>query len=343
MESSPRPQPSPQLSVVVIGRNEGQRLERCLRSVQAADTGGLVMELIYVDSASSDGSPQRAAALGAQVLHVNPPRPAAAIGRNAGWRAARGEYVLFLDGDTLLERDFLPKALKELYSDPAIAAVWGHRREIATADSLYNRILDLDWIYPPGDSEFCGGDVLFRRGALEQADGYNEALIAGEEPELCARLRAMGWRIRHIDCAMTGHDLAMHRFNQYWRRAERAGHAYAEVSHRLADSQVPLWQDECGRNIRRVAVITLGLTALVVALLSTAWWLVVTLVVLFAAVVLRSAWRARWKSASPFTLLTYAIHSHFQQIPILWGQLRWRMDQRRGRQRGLIEYKDPER
>ena len=336
------PSANPQLSVVVIGRNEGQRLERCLRSVQAADTGGLSVELIYVDSASSDGSPRRAAELGAKVLHVDPPRPAAAIGRNAGWRAARGEYVLLLDGDTLLDRDFLPQAVKELHSDPAIAAVWGHRREIATDDSLYNRILDLDWVYPPGDSEFCGGDVLFRRSALEQADGYNDTLIAGEEPELCARLRAQGWRIRHIDCAMTGHDLAMHRFSQYWRRAERAGHAYADVSHRLADSPIPLWQDECGRNIRRVAMITLGALALIVALFSATWWLVAIVVLLAAAVVLRSAWRARWKSASPFTLLAYAVHSHFQQIPILWGQLRWRMDRRRGRQRRLIEYKGPE-
>ncbi len=336
------PASHPQLSVVVIGRNEGQRLERCLRSVQAADTGGLVMELIYVDSASSDGSPERAAALGARVLHVDPPRPAAAIGRNAGWRAARGEYVLFLDGDTLLDQDFLPQALKELHGDPAIVAVWGHRREIATADSLYNRILDLDWVYPPGDSEFCGGDVLFRRSALEQADGYNDSLIAGEEPELCARLRALGWRIRHIDCAMTGHDLAMHRFSQYWRRAERAGHAYADVSHRLADSPVPLWQDECRRNIVRVAVMALGALALAATLLSAAWWLVAMIVLLAAAVVVRSAWRARWKSSSPFTLLGYAVHSHFQQIPILWGQLRWRMDRRRGRQRRLIEYKGPE-
>lgn len=331
----------PGLSVVVIGRNEGQRLENCLRSVQAADTAGLSMELIYVDSASSDGSPERAAALGARVLHVDPPRPAAAIGRNAGWRAARGPYVLFLDGDTLLHRDFLPQALSALNSDPAIAAVWGHRREIATADSLYNRILDLDWIYPPGDSEFCGGDVLFRRSALEQADGYNDSLIAGEEPEMCARLRAQGWRIRHIDCAMTGHDLAMRRFSQYWRRAERAGHAYADVAHRLADSPVPLWQDECWRNIRRVAVIACGAVALIAAVLSASWWLAMMLVLLAVAVILRSAWRARWKAGSPITLLGYAVHSHLQQIPILWGQLRWRLDQRRGRQRRLIEYKGP--
>ncbi|TVQ37803.1 MAG: glycosyltransferase family 2 protein, partial [Wenzhouxiangella sp.] len=331
----------PDLSVVVIGRNEGRRLENCLRSVQAADTGGLSMELIYVDSASSDGSPERAASLGARVLHVDPPRPAAAIGRNAGWRAARGQYVLFLDGDTLLERNFLPQACQEMATDPTIAAVWGHRREIATSASIYNRTLDLDWIYPPGDSEFCGGDALFRRQALETEHGYDDALIAGEEPELCARLRARGWRIRHIDCAMTGHDLAMTRFGQYWRRAERAGHAYADVAHRLADSPVGLWQDECRRNARRMAIFAAGGVVLLAALLSATWWLMLALAGLALILVLRSAWRARWKKASPGTLLAYALHSHLQQVPIFWGQMRWRLDRYRGRQRQLIEYKGP--
>ena len=74
----------PILAVVIIGRNEGERLVRCLESVRTmADPGGPV-EVIYVDSASTDGSPQRAAALGAQVLTVRPERPSAALGRNAG-------------------------------------------------------------------------------------------------------------------------------------------------------------------------------------------------------------------------------------------------------------------
>ena len=337
MKHSPRPE----LSVVVIGRNEGQRLENCLRSVQAAETGGRTMELIYVDSASSDGSSERAAALGARVLHVNPSRPSAAIGRNAGWRAAMGDYVLFLDGDTLLDADFLPKAFAEIDADPAFAVVWGHRREIATADSIYNRILDLDWIYQPGNTDFCGGDALFRRQALERVQGYNDALIAGEEPELCARLRAIGYCIRHIDTAMTGHDLAMTRFGQYWRRAERAGHAYADVSHRLANTTTPLWQGECWRNIRHVVAIAAGAAALLGAVYVGTGWLVGALVALAIAAVVRSAWRARWKSNRPGTLLAYAIHSHAQQFPIFWGQLRWRLDNRRGRQRRLIEYKRP--
>jgi glycosyltransferase involved in cell wall biosynthesis len=92
----------PLVSVVVIGRNEGQRLAACLTSIKDVT---LPIELIYVDSNSHDGSPELAESLGATVLRVKPERPCAAIGRNAGWRAATALTILFLDGDTLLHPD----------------------------------------------------------------------------------------------------------------------------------------------------------------------------------------------------------------------------------------------
>ena len=331
----------PVISVVVIGRNEGERLVRCLRSVQAADTGGRAVELIYVDSDSTDGSPERAQTLGARVLRVQPSRPSAAIGRNAGWRAATGSHVLFLDGDTLLERGFLTAAMQEIETSPEIGVVWGHRREIAPSASLYNRVLDLDWIYPPGDTEFCGGDALFRRAALERSGGFDDSLIAGEEPELCARLRAMGYRIRHIDVPMTGHDLAITHWRQYWRRAERAGHAYAEVSARFADTTSPLWSRESRRNLWHGGLVAGGLAGIPLAILAGMPELAMAGVAAATGIVGRTAWRARWKNSNPGTLLTYALHSHLQQVPILWGQLAWRQARRRGRVRGLIEYKAP--
>jgi len=329
------------ISVVVIGRNEGARLVKCLHSVQAADTGGNNIELIYVDSASTDGSPERALALGAQVLHVQPARPSAAIGRNAGWRAAIGRHVLFLDGDTVLARNFLPAALHEIETSPEIAVVWGHRRETNPSASLYNRVLDIDWIYPPGDTEFCGGDALFRREILESSGGFDDTLIAGEEPELCARLRAMGYRIRHLDVPMTGHDLAITQWRQYWRRAERAGHAYAEISARFANATSPLWFRESRRNLWHGGIVIAGLIGIPLALLAGMHGLAVAAMAVTSSIVARTAWRARWKSARPGTLLAYALHSHLQQVPILWGQLAWHRTRRLGRVRRLIEYKAP--
>ena len=80
------------LSVVVIGRNEGARLRRCLESVHAMRRDWN-MELIYVDSGSSDGSVALAERLGTKTIVLTPLRPSAALGRNAGWRAATGEIL----------------------------------------------------------------------------------------------------------------------------------------------------------------------------------------------------------------------------------------------------------
>ncbi len=330
---------SPVVSVVVIGRNEGARLERCLQSIRRMENPGGEIELIYVDSASTDGSPQLAEKYDAKVIVVQPKRPTAALGRNAGWRAATAPFVLFLDGDTILDSRFVVDSLREFAPDTAI--VWGHRREIHPEQTIFNRVLDLDWIYAPGITEFCGGDALMRRSALEQVNGYDEALIAGEEPEMCRRMRAAGWKILHTDHPMTGHDLAMTAWSQYWKRATRAGYAYAEVSRRFRDSGMPFWEEDARRNRSR----TLMLAGIVLGGLlgSLLLWSPVPAILgslfLFLLVV-RTALKARWKGAPLSTLLLYGIHSHLQQIPIFLGQLQFEGDQKAGKARGLIEYKD---
>ena len=325
--------PTVQLSVVVIGRNEGERLARCLESLQSLDA-----EVIYVDSASTDGSAERAAALGARVIVVRPERPCAAVGRNAGWRAAHGEFVLFLDGDTVLHPDFVPRALAE-FDDPDVAVVWGHRRESRPEQSIYVRVLDLDWIYPPGNSEFCGGDALFRRNVLERTGGFDQSLIAGEEPELCRRIRAPGYRIVHIDAPMTTHDLAIGSLRAYWQRAFRAGHAYAEVADRFAASSDPLWRRESRRNLLHGAAL-LAYPPLLAATLTLNVLMPAALAALALFVLARSVRRCAWKTDSWSTRILYALHSHLQQIPILLGQLAYRRNRRHGARQRLIEYKE---
>jgi glycosyltransferase involved in cell wall biosynthesis len=333
----------PVLSVVVIGRNEGDRLVRCLESVRAVRGLDGPIEIIYADSASSDGSPARAAAHGARVVAVDATaRPTAALGRNTGWRVATADLILFLDGDTVLHPDFPRRAADALGADPRVAAAWGHRRELHPEHSIYNRVLDLDWIFKAGFTEYCGGDVLMRRCALEEVGGYDGTLIAGEEPELCRRLRARDYRILHIDAPMTGHDLAMTRFEQYWKRSVRTGHAYAEVSKRFRGSADPLWRRPRLRNLQRGTF--WALTPVVAVGASFAAWTplpVLAWLSLLAIVTARSAWKARWKTRRWGLLALYGLHSHLQQIPVLVGQLQQALGARRGERRGLIEYKEP--
>jgi glycosyltransferase involved in cell wall biosynthesis len=326
------------VSVVVIGRNEGDRLLRCLDSVVQAHWDRGSFELIYVDSRSTDGSVANARALGATTLVVADAKPNAAKARNLGWQAARGEFILFLDGDTELHPDFVAKALTTL-ATPALCAAWGHRRESRPAQSLYTRVLDLDWVYPTGRTLYFGGDVLVRRAALAAVNGFDPTLNAGEEPEMCARLRAADWEIEHIDVPMTRHDLAVTTFRGYWLRAYRSGLAYAEVAQRMKLRGDVLWQHEAQRDFRHGLVFVLS-----PFLLAAALWLspMLALVLLSLALlfVARTAKRCAWKAPGQWGLCSlYAVHALFQKIPALFGQLKWRRAQVRRAEIALVDYK----
>ena len=330
----------PMLSVVVIGRNEGARLVRCLESIAQMSPLQGSIEVIYVDSGSTDGSLERAAQFNVKVKRLESANPCAAAGRNAGWREAKAPIIFFLDGDTVLERNFVADTIAEL-NDPKVAVVFGNRREIKPKASIYNRLLDLDWIAPSGAVEFCGGDALIRREVLERVDGFDERLIAGEEPEMCQRIRALGFTILHVDRPMTGHDLAMTRFSQYWRRAVRSGYAYAEVSRRFRNTDLPLWNKVARRNLAHGA----GLLGIIVGapLVSIALNSMIPIgaaVAIIAVLVIRTAIRYRWKTADLATLLLFGLHSHLEQIPLLFGQLKYQLDRLGGKTRELIEYKD---
>ncbi len=328
----------PRVSVVVIGRNEGERLLRCLDSVVNAHWGQTTYELIYVDSRSTDGSVARARALGATALVVSDAKPNAAKARNLGWQAASGEFILFLDGDTQLHPDFVTHALATL-TNPALCAAWGHRRESNPGQSLYTKVLDLDWVYPTGRTLYFGGDVLVRRAALAQVNGFDVTLNAGEEPELCARLRAAGWEIEHIDVPMTQHDLAVNTFRAYWLRAYRSGIAYAEVAQRMKLRGDVLWQHEAQRDFRHGLVFSVSPLLFAAALwLSPA--LALALLALALLFVARTAKRCAWKAPGQWGLCTqYAAHALFQKIPALFGQLKWRRARRQQAEIALVDYK----
>lgn len=219
----------PGLGIVVIGRNEGERLKRCLQSAMGQ---GIV--LVYVDSGSTDGSAEWALGVGAEVVALDMSVPfTAARARNAGLNRLQAtcpgvQLVQFLDGDCELRDGWLDEAAAFLRSKPRVAAVCGRLRERHPESSVYNRLCDIEWNTPLGESRACGGIAMMRVEALLAVGGFNESLIAGEEPELCVRLRAAGWQIWRLAGEMAWHDASMYRFGQWWRRTRRSGHAFAE-------------------------------------------------------------------------------------------------------------------
>jgi GT2 family glycosyltransferase len=242
-------QPSPHdVGVVLIGRNEGQRLIDCMASL-----GDLAVRSVYVDSGSTDGSIEAARSMGLTVVELAPDVPfTAARARNEGFAALLRiasdiEFVQFVDGDCRIVDGWIRKARDFFRDKDRLAIVCGRRREIFPDVSIYNRICDDEWNTPVGETEACGGDCLIRVKAFRDVNGYSADLIAGEEPEMCLRMREIGWTIWRIDADMTLHDANIRYFSQWWRRSVRAGHAYAQVAarHRMSDKRIWI------RNVRR--------------------------------------------------------------------------------------------
>lgn len=218
------------IGVVVIGRNEGERLRVCLASVM-----GKAALAVYVDSGSTDDSVAMARDMGAVVVELDSTAPfTAARARNAGAAllqsmATDGEmFVQFVDGDCEMREEWWEATTTAMERDAGVVAVCGRLRERYPEATIYNKLCDLEWNTAVGEAKACGGIAMMRLGAFRAAGGFNEGIIAGEEPELCFRMRRAGGRIRRIDAEMALHDAAMTRFGQWWKRAKRAGHAYAE-------------------------------------------------------------------------------------------------------------------
>ena len=217
------------LGIVIIGRNEGERLSRSINSAIRE-----TCNVAYVDSGSTDNSITIAKQLGAEVVNLDLSIPfTAARARNSGFDLLNTLYpsviyVQFIDGDCELVEGWIKKGLDFLGTNPQFAVVCGRRRERFPNASIYNLLCDLEWDTPVGETKSCGGDALMRVDAVKAVNGFNGNLIAGEEPELCVRLRQASWKIFRLDAEMTWHDAAITRFKQWWKRTQRGGYAFAE-------------------------------------------------------------------------------------------------------------------
>ncbi len=325
----------PPITIVAIGRNEGQRLVRCLESIRQADYPADRVEVIYVDSRSTDGSPEQAARCGARVVVLETDRPTAAAGRNAGLAEARHDLVQFMDGDTELHPGWLRKAVA-VFDDPAVACVFGRVTERHPEASIYNFWAHHDWHVQPGPAEACGGIAMFRRDVLRQVGGYDPDLTAGEERDLCYRItRDTGARLQCLADEMVSHDIDMLRFGQYWNRCRRVGHAYAEISQRYPDLRS--YRQKCRRNALHGGLLIAAVLASV--LLRSAWpagvWLLLVMLL-----TVRQAARMRPRLESFPSALLYAGHHFVSKFPTLLGQIEYALRRRTGRQRRATTYRD---
>jgi glycosyltransferase involved in cell wall biosynthesis len=298
------------IGAVVIGRNEGERLKRCLLSIIPH-----VERTVYVDSGSSDGSTDLARSLGVEVVELDTSTPfTAARARNAGWRRLlellpEAEFVQFVDGDCEVVDGWVQKASAFLQTEIDVAATCGRNRERYPEQSLFNRLCDMEWDTPVGDALSCGGNALMRVSHLIAVDGYRDELIAGEEPDLCFRFRRQGWRVVRLDEEMTLHDAAMTRVGQWWQRAKRSG---------WADMEASLLRGREEPQLRR-RVLSNFLWAL-----PLAW----------------PFWPILWLRVQQRRGALYALHIVFGKVPNALGQIKFWKHRLLRRRAELIEYRE---
>jgi GT2 family glycosyltransferase len=293
---------------------------------------------VYVDSGSVDGSIEHARGAGAEVVELDSNVPfTAARARNAGIARLmeaeeRVEFFFVVDGDCEIVPGFVEAAVVELAKEPRIAVVCGRRRERYRDASIYNALCDMEWDTPVGEAEACGGDAVIRASAFREVGGYDGAIIAGEEPELCLRMRRQGWRVRRIDRDMTLHDAAITRFGQWWRRAVRAGHAYAELftlhGHWVREVQSFVFY---GALLPLVALgaapATHGLSLVLLGAYGALYWRV------------RGA--RRRAGDGPRDAALYALFCVVAKFAHVAGMARFVVNRLSGRKPAIIEYKQP--
>ncbi len=313
------------IGAVVIGRNEGARLVACLASIPVH-----LAPVVYVDSGSTDDSVVAAQAAGAKVVSLDMTKPfTAARARNAGLDAlialGGADFVQFIDGDCTLQPGWIDTARAFLAANPKVAVACGRRRERFPETSIWNRLCDAEWDTPVGPAKACGGDALMRTAAVSAVGGYDPTLIAGEEPELCLRLRAAGWQVWRLDCEMTLHDAALTRVGQWWQRSRRAGHAFAEGAAMHGAAPERHWIAETRRALIWGAALPVAALA---GMLVTPW--AALILVAYPAQALRLI-RRFGRERGLFLLLG--------KFPEAVGVIQYQLNRLRRRRAGLIEYK----
>lgn len=331
---------SSDVPIVVIGRNEGERLKLCLRAAGVA-SGGDASTVVYVDSGSTDGGAEYARSVGCRVVELDPSRPfTLARAKGAGFACAMeyapdAEFVQFLDGDCELEEGWLERAADAFAEKGDVGLVRGEVREIHPEASVLNRQCDLEWREPPGELAAAGGRFMARASVFKEAGGHRPDLIAGEDCEFSVRVRRLGWNILMIDAPMVRHDAAMTRFSQWWQRTRRAGHAIAQIAAMRSRDD----EHEFVRHWRRILIWGVALPAAALAPAPFTRGLSLVLLCAYGLQFVRTAHGYRSRGLVGRDMWAFAFLGVISWFPMLQGFLQYHWRRLRGRAMTLIEYK----
>lgn len=182
----------PYLSVVVVTYDEAENVESCLRSILRASSSLPNVEIVLVDSRSTDDTVARAAEfpVGIHVLPEEPGRTPGAA-RYVGTAVTSGDLLLFVDGDVVVEAGWLEAACERVWSTPELAGVDGHLNDADAAED--ESVTSLR------------GVAVYDRAALADVGGFDPSLQALEDVELGYRLREAGYELRRLPDVVAHH------------------------------------------------------------------------------------------------------------------------------------------
>lgn len=195
------------VSIIIKTLNEEKRIAATIESALAGLPGG-IGEVIVADSGSRDRTVEIASRYPVTVVQIAPPAQASCgIGPQLGFQYSTFGHVCLLDGDMILDPDFLTDALRFLADNSDVAGVTGHVEEMQTANLEYARRVQRN--APEnrvGDIDRMNGGGLYRRSAIEKAGYISDRNLHGyEEFDLGVRLRSQGWRLHRLDRRFVSH------------------------------------------------------------------------------------------------------------------------------------------
>ena len=166
----------PRVSVIVPAHNGAATLEACLGRLLRSPRE--IVEVLVVDDHSADGSAALAGSLGASVI-ANPRGRGPGAARNVGAERARGNILLFVDADVIVQESTVKQVLDVFDANPAIAAVFGSYDDEPAAPNFLSQYRNLfhHFTHQTSRAESCsfwGGCGAIRREAFEAVGGFDE-------------------------------------------------------------------------------------------------------------------------------------------------------------------------
>ena len=326
------------IGFVVIGRNEGLRLQNCLNAIKQISRKSPV---VYVDSGSTDDSVPFARSLNYEVVELDLTIPfTAARARNAGYQKLTElhtdiDYVQFLDGDCELQKGWVESAYDALSVEQDVGIVSGRRIEKNKRATIYNTLMDIEWDTPVGEIKAVPGDMCVKAAVFDEVSGFTENIISAEDDDFCIRVRKCGYKVLRLDADMTFHDANITQLQQWFKRSQRGGHGYANINH--------LHGGHPEYYFRRQLISVLfwgGLYPLALMVFSFITPTVALLLLgIYALFITKTIVRKWFEGQSLIVAVSYGLLIYSGKIPELVGVLRYWKTYLTSGQYKLIEYK----